>query len=173
MAKTQEDFEVLDKTYREFMALEAPVQYWSTKAGVHNKRMKIAFGASVFIFVAAAVLLSFVYKQIGETLGSQSITPGEIAAILSIGVVSTTAAFWVVRLCIRTWMSERHLRTESEEKETFIKTYLALTKNAAAEENDRQIVLAAIFKGTADGIVRDEGPPDVSIPAIVSRVLSK
>jgi hypothetical protein len=51
-------------------------------------------------------------------------------------------------------------------------TYLALTKEAAASDADRDIILAAIFRNTPDGIVRDDGPGDVMPQAMMAKFMS-
>ena len=48
-------------------------------------------------------------------------------------------------------------------------TYLALTRENAASETERQIILTALFRNSADGIVKDDGPPDIGLQALISK----
>jgi hypothetical protein len=70
-------------------------------------------------------------------------------------------------------MSEHHLAIDSEERAVMAKTYLALTKDKAADEKDRSIILTSLFRPTADGIVKDDAAPELSPGALISKVLSK
>ena len=78
--------------------------------------------------------------------------------------------FWVGRLLTKLYLSEHHLRIDAEERAIMTTTYLALTNSKAAEDSDRQIILAALFRSTPDGIVRDDGPVDLNLAMILSRL---
>jgi hypothetical protein len=51
-------------------------------------------------------------------------------------------------------------------------TYLALTKEGAATEQDRAIVLASLFKPVVDGIVKDDGLPAITPAALLSGLVA-
>ena len=91
--------------------------------------------------------------------------------MVSAGLASVAGmVFWVGRLLTRLYLSEHHLRHDAEERAVMTTTYLALTHERAAEETDRQIVLAALFRSTPDGIVKDDGHGDLSIPGLLARL---
>lgn len=52
-----------------------------------------------------------------------------------------------------------------------VTTYLALANEGAADEKDRSIVLAALFRPTADGVVKDDGLPMTAPAALFSNML--
>jgi hypothetical protein len=49
--------------------------------------------------------------------------------------------------------------------------YLALIKEAAASDQERVVILSALFRGASDGIVKDDGAGDISLPAMIARLL--
>ena len=50
-----------------------------------------------------------------------------------------------------------HLKEEAHEKETMILTYLALINEGAGLENeDRKLILEAIFRPSTNGLIKDE-----------------
>ena len=54
------------------------------------------------------------------------------------------------------------------------KAYLALIKASAAnKDEDRLVILNALFRPSQDGIVTDDGPGDVAGPAIIARLLDQ
>lgn len=83
------------------------------------------------------------------------------AGVLFFGALAvwTTGALWATRIMSRIYMSEHHLAVDAGERATMATTYLALTNTRSADEKDRAVVLAALFRPTADGIVKDDPPP--------------
>lgn len=76
----------------------------------------------------------------------------------------TTVAFWVGRILLRVYLSAHHLATDAEERRTMIMTFLALAKSKSVEEveeEDRQVILTALFRPGSDGIVKDDAAPEV------------
>jgi hypothetical protein len=64
---------------------------------------------------------------------------------------------WLSRILLKIIFSNLHLKEEAHEKETQILTYLALIKeDAGLEENDRKLILEAIFRPSTNGLIKDE-----------------
>jgi hypothetical protein len=100
-------------------------------------------------------------------------TKADAAAYLkfaAIGAIITTIVFWVGRVLLRIYLSDRHLLTDAEERVAMIKTYLALTNEGKLEASDRTLVLAPLFRSAADGIVKDDGP-DASLAGIIAKAI--
>lgn len=161
--------------YMKQMELDAPADYWTKKASVHKynageyKKNLIDFAwrggtALVLSLLALALIMIGVFDEK---------TPFPIYLILStLGIVATTVVFWVARVLTRLYLSQHHLAIDAEERAVMAKTYLALNAKNAATDEDRAIVLSSLFRGTADGIVKDDGAPEFSPSAILSRIRS-
>ena len=68
--------------------------------------------------------------------------------------------FWFIRLLVRIFLSSMHLENDAAERVTMAKTYLALIRSDSLSKGDNiNTVLAALFRPTGDGIVKDEGVP--------------
>jgi hypothetical protein len=65
-------------------------------------------------------------------------------------------------------MSNVHLRTDAEERVTMANTYLSFLRNEAdaLNEDSRRLILDALFRSSATGIVKDDGMPPTAIDAI-------
>ena len=139
--------------FRKQMELQAPVEYWNEKSKSHG-RWEIGFSllSGAYFIVAAFALY-------GAASG----------ALLGI----TTLIFWIGRLVIKLWLSEHHLRIDSNERAVMTKTYLAMTENDSASNEDRAIVLSAIFRPTPDGVVKEEGPNDFGVNAQLARLITR
>ena len=75
-----------------------------------------------------------------------------------------TLAFWFIRLLVRIFLSHIHLENDAAERVTMAKTYLALIRDGSFEGKDNiGTILAALFRPTGDGIVKDEGLPPTAM----------
>lgn len=63
-------------------------------------------------------------------------------------------------MVVRIFLSQLHLAQDAAERTTMVTTYLSLLESKSVlSEEDRKIFLAAIFRPTSDGIVKDDGIP--------------
>lgn len=170
-----DEMEATKALYMEHMALKAPVEYWKKKALAHGTQgatlrsilLKYAF------FGGGTLILLLVVLAAGSILAISAGVPGGVLIVLAtIGVVLTTIAFWAGRILTRLYLSEVHLGIDASERATMVETYLALTSVGEASKDDRAIILASLFRPTADGIVKDDAAPELSPAGIISRVLT-
>jgi hypothetical protein len=90
----------------------------------------------------------------------------EVAASWKLGsfLLLATICFWLLRLLVRVFLSNMHLENDASERVTMAKTYLALLrKGRLPEKADISVVLAALFRPSGDGIVKDEGVPPTTL----------
>jgi hypothetical protein len=85
-----------------------------------------------------------------------------IAVLVAAGLFSV----WVVRIFVRLFLSNVHLLTDARERATMVQTYLALMRKGGLKEEDRQLILKAIFRPTATGVVKDDAMPLTMIEAL-------
>jgi hypothetical protein len=167
----------VENTYKEYMKLRAPVEYWENKASEHKANRGTAFKNLRTYFVAMGIVLALVFScaafiiyNIG--LGKMA-NPLSLYLVISGGLaVLSTIAFWFGRLLTKLYLSEHHLQTDAEERAVMARTFLALINEGAAQDSDKDIILAALFRATQDGIINDDGPPDIAIQTLAARLLS-
>lgn len=168
-----------EASYREFMRLKAPVEYWEQKAREHSTREASARTRLYWYFPVTIIILAAVFIGSGWFLLSHPDTESSKAPIALYVVVSggllllSTLAFWIGRLLTKLYLSEHHLRNDAEERATMTTTYLALTGENAAGETDRQIILTALFRATPDGIVKEDGPGDIGLQGLLAKLMAK
>lgn len=163
--------ESTERAYTEQMRLNAPVQYWQDKGTGHGKAV-VRWGIALAIYLASAaigasVLITEVWDAIpaGDALsGKHFLLAAGVGAVL-------TLLFWMARLIVRIYLGERHLKTDAEERRVMTQAYLALIKEAAATDEERIVILSALFRTAQDGIVREDGAGDISLPAMIARLL--
>lgn len=179
---TQQELDNLKNTYDQHMAIAAPVDYWETKRKKHQQQTWI-FGVAVFIgMIVVGLFLSSKMQSISDVLASPPTQQAATSAIQSTATLQTAATpasatwhlgsfimlavlcFWFVRLLVRIFLSNMHLENDAAERVTMAKTYLALIRSdSLSKEENINTVLAALFRPTGDGIVRDEGIPPSAV----------
>lgn len=165
-----------EELYRNQMSLRAPVQYWKDKAGEHKaaekgyRRLTIGFfAAAAFVIAVAAIVAGRIVLSVTEVEDRAPVYLLVAGALLGM----TTLIFWAGRLIVKLWLSEHHLRKDATERSVMTETYLSLQEGGQASESEKAIVLAAIFRPTPDGVVKEEGPADLGLQAAISRYLAK
>lgn len=149
-----------DELFKRHMEIKAPVQYWRDKKDEHLRGKK---KYSSWLAVFAPLSLSCTFALI---LGFPAIMmwvgyPQTVWHYISIPflLVWTTTIFWAGRVLVRLFLSEHHLASDAEERAVMAKTYLALVNEDKADKEDRNIVLATLFRHSTDGIVKDDAAP--------------
>jgi hypothetical protein len=172
------EINAVQAAYLEAMHLQAPVKYWSDKAKAHGKKEFWGIIRLVAFFPVALAGLGFAFWKAGTYLldhaaNPEARNPVALYVVITGGLaVISTLLFWVGRLLTKLYLSEHHLRNDAEERAVMTETYLALTKDSAASDTDRDIILAAIFRSTPDGIVREDGPGDFTLQALLAKFMA-
>lgn len=163
--------------FRRQMELAAPVQYWKEKSADHGKAERTLLHVTIGYFILAAIItgaagwaastiILSLDKSVTDRTPVYLITSGALLAI-------TTLVFWIGRLVVKLWLSEHHLRVDAKERAIMTQAFLAMSENDGMAEADRAIMLASIFRPAPDGVVKEEGPQDIGLQALLSRLLAK
>ncbi len=172
--------------YTEKLRLESSVKLWTDRAAIHATAAASWQWRSTLIALLGLVLaggITWGSLGLAEWLFSDAFVVAEGAALQSglrptwrYEVIFASAAtllyltvfFWVMRIVVRMYMTEHHLGIDAQSRASMAETYLALTKEDAASDQDRAIVLASLFRPVVDGIVKDDGLPAITPAAILS-----
>lgn len=156
-AEHEKAMEALRKTFREELALRAPAEYWKTKRDGHLKWAWVTGGVSFVGIGGAAALLAWqIHDLLNKTPSGSAPETWRLAVLALIGVFTV----WALRLVVRMFLSHLHLLTDAGERVVMVQTYLSLLEgDHLTSKEDRQLILQALFRPAADGIVKDEGVP--------------
>lgn len=149
--------ENIQKAFREKMALRAPVEYWETRSQHHLGRTTVlgwwSFGSMAVLVGALACAAVWVLRTLNDKGQPDAWRVGVVVLIGVIGV-------WAIRLIVRMFLSHIHLSTDAAERVTMVKTYLSLVEaGGTLSDDDRKLILQAVFRPASDGLVKDEGLP--------------
>lgn len=176
LKKAVKQFKETEDTYKEFMKLRGPVEYWTNKATTHAASARSRRNWLLGFAIPTTLLVVIVLVKIATNAPTYITkeTPIFVIGIWgAIGVFLTTVVFWAARVMMRLYLSEHHLAIDAEERKTMAMTYLALTNEGKIDEKDRSLILAPLFRPTADGIVKDDAAPDIGLSSLLSKVASK
>ena len=186
LADSEAELKRLNETYDTHMAIAAPVSYWETKRSNHKNWAVWSFSALTLCMLAFGWFLYCEVRDIGTMVEatrtaalaasaktavanspSASLTPLlDILAGWKIGayILLVTLVFWFIRLLVRIFLSNIHLENDAAERVTMAKTYIALMRDGSLNGKEHiGTILAALFRPTGDGIVKDEGLPPTAM----------
>lgn len=159
--------ESIRQTFIDGMAMRAPAAYWAEKQAQHARGVqRFTWLTFVGIAVALSALGLSVWIMLKSLPTDKSHPPAWQLGVLALG---SLLVIWALRLIVRMYLSHVHLERDADERIVMVQTYLALLEAKALDSNEhRQLILNALFRPAADGIVKDE-----ALPFSVAEVLTR
>jgi hypothetical protein len=109
-----------ESAYKEQMKLQASVAYWNSKAAAHRKAGKSSrltlVGFTALGGVALLSALFWIATTAIDVAGKSTADTAIFFKFAAIGAVATTIIFWIGRVLLRIYLSDRHLLTDAEEE---------------------------------------------------------
>lgn len=164
LAAHQEGMTNLETVFREKMSLRAPVEYWEERSKHHKERTTVsgrwAFGAMAVLTLFIGLVAAWVLHNLSPD-GKPEVW--RVSVLVLVGVLGV----WATRLLVRMFLSHIHLATDAAERVVMVKTYLSLLESGKLfSDEDRKLILQALFRPASDGIVKDEGLPHPALEAL-------
>ncbi len=152
-SKLQEITDIYDKR----LQLQASESYWGKKATKH-RNISLLFACG---FLASLLLFgNIMFREIEYLLGSLRVDQKPEYWIIALIALSALIGIWIVRVIVRVMLSHIHLHQDASERVTMLTTYLALHREGKGlNENDKQLILQALFRPGMTGIIKDDGIP--------------
>lgn len=158
ISNARKEFDDLRKAYNEQLRLKSSVQYWNDKEVSHRKTM-IRVGIATFVFAVGTGFLFYYFSKDIAPLKSEALETWRIGVL----IVISTLGIWLTRLSSKIFISNLHLQTDAKERQTMMTTYLALSSEGETlPEGDRQLILQSLFRPSATGYIKDEGPSSIT-----------
>lgn len=166
LTKHTADLDELKETYNNFMALKAPVDYWSQKRTEHAGKVSLfrnwILGVGI---LGGSGLLWAVHHVFSDG----------IMNYWKIGffILLATLYFWTIRVLVKLLLSNIHLEGDANERVVMSQTYLALLREQSGfNDNDKKLILATLFRPSSSGIVGDDGIPP-GLYDIITKMVSR
>lgn len=173
MKDSREEWAKLKLTYDTELGLRAPTTYWSDR-GRSQRNVAIAYGAAFSVALAAAISV-FAFLGVDYLVR----LPNDKNAILGLLpiLIPAFAAVWILRILGRLLAESMNLMRDARERETLVKTFLALMKDdstgkSVVKDEDRILILHSLFRPASTGAV-DDSPPVHWFDVLASRMGTK
>ncbi|MBD3892205.1 DUF6161 domain-containing protein [Olleya marilimosa] len=168
-----------EEFYEKKLAVKSAVTYWSKKAKSHKKNSFI-FG----IFAGLLMIISLIgVVSLGKYIISLDLTDSngigrkiltETGAlqlwVYGFFIVCMTLIIWFIRLLVKVFLSNLHLLSDANERETMIKTYLAFEREEnTLKDTDRDLILPSIFRVSTNGFIKEDSTPNSPINIITKK----
>ncbi len=146
---TQNDWKTIRDTFESQLRLESPVKYWRKRADDTSKiakRSLIAFVATALAIIGSLVV--FGPELLERVSAIKNAGPFTTLAFVSIPALT---ALWVLKHAARLFVTNSERSADARLRETMTTTFLALTKEGAAEidRDERLLILEALFRPPA------------------------
>jgi Family of unknown function (DUF6161) len=173
--KLKMDIEGVTAAYEHQMQLQGPVRYWKLRAKQHQTSASRALMILIPYCLIAIVCLYFLYDSAATHLPTiaEAVPLAALFKASAFAILMTTIVFWIGRVLLRIFLSERHLYTDAQERTTMIMTFLSLVRKQAVEDKDRELILGALFRAGSDGIVKEDASPDSAIATFLAALARK
>lgn len=150
----KKELESIAETYDQKLALQSSVSYWRTKKRSHSWAMWATGVVSILSGAATAVgfiSVAYIFLQ-GDWSQVEVWRFGVLVAISTFGI-------WLTRLFGKIFVANLHLRTDAQERETMILTYLAMLREGDVLKSDeRELILQVVFRPGTSGYIKEDGP---------------
>lgn len=164
----------LEKLYKEKLRLSAATEYWEKLSQEYKGKGKMWTTISGIASVIFIIFLSFVLYNMPTILSDSKgkVTLGNVRGTLIFALIASIGVY-LIHLFIKLVLSSYHLSRDAREREQLTYVYLALINEKAITEQDRNIVLQALFSRADTGLLKgDSSPtlPDGTISQILKNI---
>ena len=151
----------LEKTYEEKLRLSEPADYWKKMSTNYNTKGIVWLIISAFLSIGIIIGLVFLIIKTPNLFAESSYWLDLIkdTALLT---VMTSVAIYILRITVKLAMSSFHLSRDAKEREQLSYFYLSLMKTNAISENERALIINALFSRSDTGLLKGDSAPTMT-----------
>ena len=177
------------QTYEQHMQIRAAVNYWDEKKTDHTQMKSVTFNQLRKFLIISAIFLFFSFVLISifileaskinvldcVEIANNDVEPAPTFFATMFALLGTilTCVFWATRILVRNYLTERSLIRDADKRRVMTKTFLALLNEGALKDEDRLVVLNALFRPVGDVSKMDEGSTDIALPALIAKLMDQ
>lgn len=179
-------FEETHKSFVHKLQYKAPVALWGRNEEIHQERAATALSWFTAILIITALCCGIIILFFGDDIAAtfyrmRCVSKNDCVEVfsakgpLTVGslLLAASLAIWGLRFSSKLYLSERHLAIGAAERKAFTESYLALVSDQVVTREQEAIVLAALFRPSSDGVIKDDdGGLDISAATILAKALS-
>ncbi|AZC37668.1 DUF6161 domain-containing protein [Pseudomonas chlororaphis] len=143
------------------IALSEPVKFWEDRKGIHSSNAQkygkyASISAATFAIILALIVI---YEYLSGTthswLGYEFTLPKSLSGIATILLIST-AGIWSTRIFVKLMMANLTLETESIERATMIKTFVAMKAAEASIAQEAELLFYTTLFRPSNNVISEE-----------------
>lgn len=158
-AAKEKELAALRQQVSDSIRLDASHNLWRKRSSAH---LKWSFGAFAVMLVCiiglVAIVLSYGLPAIEPTAFEIVTRSGYTTHKLIVISLCVIGAAWVLRFVARSIVENMSLRSDAQHRQSMLETYLALRGEVGLKDEERVIILNALFR-PLPGQTPDENPP--------------
>ncbi|WP_277761705.1 DUF6161 domain-containing protein [Pseudomonas sp. A34-9] len=152
----------------EAVNLSEPVRYWNERRSTHQENAikngkRAVFSACTFLSMLV-LLIAYEYaagRELNYSWGTINLPKNNFS--IAFLIVFTTAGIWCTRIFIKLMMANISLESESLERSTMIKTYVAMIAINGSPDADKQTLFyTTLFRPTQSSFSEEGTAPEFS-----------
>jgi hypothetical protein len=152
-AKFEKDIGDLRDRYDRELAFRAPVTYWTEKAKTH--RITAIVWGLVWLLVGCFSVFG-IFSVIKPFLAPESKIDYQHGAVL---FLLSGFAIWLMQILTRMFLSSVHQHSDAGQRKTMVETYLALEAEGKLTDQQRTMIIEAMFRPVTMGVVKEDETP--------------
>jgi hypothetical protein len=156
--KWEDQFQATSKLYSEKLRLEGPATYWQKIASSYERKGILWVASALVLGIGVGAAIMRILYDPPKMFDTDKITPGGIRDAILLAF-SVSLIVYLMHLFVRLATSAYHLSRDAKEREQLTHVFLALIEGEAIKEEDRAIVLSAIFSRSDTGLLKGDGAP--------------
>lgn len=143
------------------IALSEPVKFWEDRKNVHhmsaNKYGRYAFISAIIFscLLTMIVLYEYMSGTAHTVLGYEFTLPKSLSGIATILLIST-AGIWSTRIFVKLMMANITLETESMERSTMIKTFVAMKAAESSIAQEAELLFYTTLFRPSNNVISEE-----------------
>lgn len=165
----------LEETYEKKLKLDKPARYWEKKSTKYYAQGKQARGILIWIVVCTSIFLGLILTISPNWIFTNVFKGNEISivrwSIVFITLLSLIA--FSIKALTKYMFSSFHLARDAEERHTLTFFYLALSKDSQVGDEDRKMILQALFSRTETGLLKEDSSPTLPTNDVINKFMNK
>lgn len=158
-AAKEKELAALRQQVSDSIRLDASHNLWRERSSAHLKWSLGAFAVMLVCIIAlVTIVLSYGLPAIEPTAFEIVTRSGYTTHKLIVISLCVIGAAWVLRFVARSIVENMSLRSDAQHRQSMLETYLALRGEVGLKDEERVIILNALFR-PLPGQTPDENPP--------------
>jgi hypothetical protein len=168
-----EEWETQKRVYDEKLALLAPATYWESKQ-IRHRWFALGYGSvfALFIAIGLCCFVRFGVDVLSKASEQAAQGTAYVPRLLEV-LIPAFLGVWILRILGRMLATHLQLWEDARERLTMVKTFLALMRDsqrgALVKDEDRILILSALFRHSSPSSV-DDAPPASWFDVLMTRI---